>query len=106
MARKDYQHVFAKAKRFQSDGLTVLARKNAHAHPRIGIMVAKKHVSKAVQRNRIKRIIRDCFRKAKGEIPAVDLIFIARKDIGKLSNSELRDGLTKVWEQLRKYYKD
>lgn len=45
---------------------------------RLGITVSKK-VGGAVTRNRVKRWLRDCFRRARGEFPAtLDLVVVAR----------------------------
>ncbi|HVT08710.1 MAG TPA: ribonuclease P protein component [Polyangia bacterium] len=45
---------------------------------RLGITVSKK-VGGAVARNRVKRWVRDCFRRARGQFPpTVDLVVVAR----------------------------
>jgi ribonuclease P protein component len=40
----------------------ILARPNTLDHPRLGLVVAKKHLRFAVSRNRIKRLTRELFR--------------------------------------------
>ena len=42
--------------------------------PRLGVVVAKKLLKKAVDRNRVKRIIREQFRRLRVTLPACDLI--------------------------------
>nr|MBR6778151.1 ribonuclease P protein component [Clostridia bacterium] len=55
----DFQRLFQKGKRAFSPSLTLLYRPSDRM--RMGISVGKKH-GKSVQRNRIKRLIREAFR--------------------------------------------
>jgi len=50
-----------------------LERRNA-GFPRLGILVSKKHDARAVERNRIKRCIREAFRLEQETLGAVDLL--------------------------------
>ena len=56
----DFQKIFDKGKRAFSPSMTLLYRKSEKLT--FGISVGKRH-GKAVQRNRIKRLIREAFRK-------------------------------------------
>jgi ribonuclease P protein component len=47
---------------------------NRMHHARLGLIVGKKAVARAIARNRIKRVIRDRFRTAQSELPAADLV--------------------------------
>jgi ribonuclease P protein component len=42
--------------------------------PRLGLVVGKKQLKKAVDRNIFKRVIREQFRLCRAELPAVDLV--------------------------------
>jgi ribonuclease P protein component len=50
-----------------------LERRDAGA-PRLGILVSKKHAARAVERNRIKRCIREAFRLEQEALGAMDLL--------------------------------
>ena len=50
-----------------------LERRDAGS-PRLGILVSKKHSARAVERNRIKRCIREAFRLEQEALGAVDLL--------------------------------
>jgi ribonuclease P protein component len=42
--------------------------------PRLGVLVSKKHAARAVERNRLKRCIREAFRLEQEALGAVDLL--------------------------------
>ena len=47
--------------------------KNNLEHPRLGLTVAKKHLKRAHDRNRIKRLVRESFRLSQHNLPSCDL---------------------------------
>lgn len=55
-------------------GLCVFWKENSLEAPRLGVSVAKKNVKKAVERNRIKRVIRETFRNNKSKLSNVDVV--------------------------------
>ena len=58
--------------------LLILARPNQLEHPRLGLVIAKKHVRNASDRNQIKRITRETFRILQHELPPLDAVVLAR----------------------------
>ncbi len=64
-------------------------------NPRMGIIVSKK-VGNAVQRNRIKRLMRAFFRLNKAVMQKLDYVVIARSNIRDISYGQLRDELLRV----------
>lgn len=78
----------------------MLAVKNDFNHPRLGLVVAKKHIRKAVQRNRIKRVIRDNFRRHRHSIMNIDIVVLARKEALDVAPSLLQKSLEKHWLRL------
>lgn len=80
--------------------LLLLANPNSLDHPRLGLIVAKKHVRTAVKRNRIKRVVRESFRQSQHELGGVDVIFLARPGITALSRSEQTQLLQQSWRKL------
>ena len=62
--------------------------------------VAKKNVKKAVQRNRIKRIIRETFRQKKHGIDAVDIVVLVRQGICDKTNQDLVKAINTLWQKL------
>ena len=55
----------------------MVARVTGSPRPRIGITVSSK-VGNAVERNRVKRWVREAWREIRPELPPVDLVVIAR----------------------------
>lgn len=78
----------------------MLACQNQREHARLGVSIAKRQVRKAVARNRLRRLIRETFRLYQHQLKGLDVIVIMYNSAEKLSNAELRQELTKLWEKL------
>jgi ribonuclease P protein component len=66
----------------------------------LGLVIAKKNVALAVQRNRIKRQLRNTFRHNKELLNKLDVVVLARKDADKLTSKELIDTIDSLWLDL------
>lgn len=80
--------------------LLILAKDNQLDHPRLGLVIGKKSVKLSVQRNRIKRVIRDSFRHHQESLAGWDIVIVARKGLGDLENTELHLHFAKLWKRL------
>lgn len=98
----DFSRVFNNAHRSSDRLLTVLAANNALEHPRLGLAISKKNARRAVDRNRIKRIIRESFRLQQANLPAADFVVMAKPITKDASNSEIFKSLEIHWNRLRK----
>jgi len=96
----DYQRVFKKARRFSSTGFTILIRKNDYDYPRLGLIVSKKCARKAVQRNIIKRQVRESFRQQRARLGNVDIVVMAKPALTGKANQEIRNLLVKHWTEI------
>ncbi len=63
--------------------------------PRLGL-VATKRLGKAVRRNRVRRLVREFFRRHKGALPAGDIIIMAKKGAAELTYGEVYEELARV----------
>lgn len=100
---KEFEWVFADASiRASNQYCLILSRPNNHGGPRLGLIIAKKHIRLAVERNRIKRIIRESFRQQQHQLPAINAIVLARKGLDKLDSKEIRELLDLLWQKIRK----
>lgn len=100
----DYQFVFKNAKRFGNSAFTILARENGLSHPRMGLAISKKCAKNAVDRNRIKRILRESFRLNQHKLVAVDIIAMCKPNILKLEKSEVRRQVDLQWHFINKKF--
>ena len=80
--------------------LLLLGRHNDLQRHRLGMVIAKKNVRLAVQRNRIKRVTRDFFRHCDCESQGMDVIVLARKGLDQLDNATLSSILRQQWNRL------
>ena len=97
----DYSRVFDSADAKASHQyLLLLARLNDGPGHRLGLVIAKKNVRLAVQRNRIKRIAREFFRTRPESEPTMDVVLLTRRGIDQLDNAELSSILQQQWQKL------
>ena len=76
-AKADFDRVFEAGKR-TADPLLALHRLDDGAPSRLGLAVSRKVDPHAVGRNRIKRVLRDAFRRARGELGNGAFVIVAR----------------------------
>ena len=78
----------------------ILAGCSEFSKSRLGLVVAKKNIPGAVQRNRIKRHIREAFRQSPGLASPLDLVVLVRKDADKLNDSQLSQQISSLFQDL------
>ena len=71
------------------------------ASSRLGLAVSKRVSKSAVQRNRIKRLTRESFRRARKDMPTWDVLVIARTRAADIENAALRADLERAWLRLQ-----
>jgi len=97
----DYSRVFDAAQAKASHPyLLLLARRSDGPTHRLGLVIAKKNVRLAVQRNRIKRVAREFFRTLPEQAPAMDVVLLTRRGIDQLDNAALSSILQQQWQKL------
>ncbi len=77
--------------RYQANGL---------GHARLGLAISKRVSKRAVDRNRIKRLLRESFRRVQHRLPAVDLMVMAREQVTTMPGSQLLLELDAMWLKL------
>jgi ribonuclease P protein component len=98
----DFKRVFTRAERSSDRYFTVLMRTSDLDHARLGLAIAKKQARRAVDRNRIKRIVRESFRHHQHRLDAMDIVVLARRDTAAATNEDLFNSLRHHWKRLMK----
>ncbi len=99
----DFQQVFDDVEiKVPDQRILILARANGLDHPRIGFIISKKNIRRAVKRNLVRRIMRESFRLNQNNLPAHDMIIMARKGAGEIGSEDLHKLAKKCWYRLNK----
>jgi len=97
----EYKRVFSAGKSSKDSCFVVLGTNNGLSHPRLGMAISKRHVKRAVDRNRVKRLIREAFRQNQEAVPGLDLVVLGRQGVDKKRNSEICDSLDEHWKSIK-----
>lgn len=101
----DYRKTFAQGRRLQDSCFIVVYRNRDEPKadsPRLGIATAKRNLRRAVDRNRIRRLVRESFRGCREQLPPVDIIVIAKPVSHITANRKLMQELEKHWQAVIK----
>ncbi|RDH82683.1 MAG: ribonuclease P protein component [endosymbiont of Galathealinum brachiosum] len=72
--------------------------------PRLGLAISKKNAKRAVDRNRIKRLIRESFRQNLHALPSIDLVVMAKPIAKKAENQQIFQSLEQHWNKLARNF--
>lgn len=98
----DYKRVFSKPLKSSDALFTVLARPRppGDGTPRLGLAIAKKQLRRAVDRNRVKRLVREYFRLNVPSDCGLDFVVLTRTVVSQHSNHELITSLASHFNRL------
>ncbi len=94
----EFTRVFKQGRRSHSRYFILIA-KSGGERARLGLAVGRKVSPRAVARNRIKRIVRDAFRRT--ALPPMDLVVVARSDCSRADTDALREDFLAALEGLK-----
>jgi ribonuclease P protein component len=99
--RYEFRQAQLSGRRIHTSHFLIVVQPNALQKTRLGITVTKK-VGTAVQRNRIKRVVREVFRRNRSLFPAShDLVFIAKRGAADIGYESLLSQLQRAAQKLR-----
>jgi ribonuclease P protein component len=103
--KKDFLILYRKGNRYKGKYFNLIYLSNVLPYSRVGVVASRK-VGGAVTRNRVKRWMRELFRRNKELLGyPIDLIIVATPEMGNVTWVELRDqysrALGRVFEERR-----
>lgn len=97
----EFKAVLARGRRHSDACFTVVCLPRKSGPTRLGLVVSRRVSRLAVQRNRIKRQIRESFRQHRKHMPAMDMVVMARARAAASSNQTLATSLGQHWQRLQ-----
>jgi ribonuclease P protein component len=95
-----YRKVFNQNKRSADSRFVVLASENGLGYSRLGIAITKKKIPLASNRNLVKRVIRESFRRAGISREGLDLVVIPQKTLKLDDKKKLSESLDSHWRKV------
>lgn len=95
-----FRRAFRHGKRYVDGCFVVIVVDNGSRDPRLGLAISKRRAPRAVDRNRIKRIVRERFRVAAPDLPGVDIVILARSKTAADSRRALHASLERHWRRV------
>ncbi|MBI5783791.1 MAG: ribonuclease P protein component [Gammaproteobacteria bacterium] len=86
--------------RVRDEYFSVFGISNFLLHGRLGLTVSKKVSLRAVDRNRIKRQVRESFRAHQADMTGLDVVVMATPQARNAGAPALRQSLHKHWERI------
>jgi len=80
--------------------MTLLVGQKQGNWPRLGFAIARKQVSSAVIRNRLKRLFRESFRKNQNRLPTRDIVIMVRREILVADAKQIRASIDQHWNSI------
>jgi ribonuclease P protein component len=100
VTKEDFQFVFAKPHKVSRQSLLILNRPNNQPLARIGIIINKHFVKFAVNRNTLRRVVRESFRHHQEALAGRDIVVLVRGKYANVDKSLLRQDIDQLWQQL------
>lgn len=93
---RDFRNILSEGTKTHSQNFILYAKPNPLGFPRLGVSVGKKASASAVKRNRMKRVLREVFRRNKPAFSSSDVVFVIKNDVSGKKFSELYSEIKKL----------
>jgi len=94
----EFTRVFARARRSSDRYFTVLCRTSTTNRARLGLTISRRAAKRAVDRNRLKRLARESFRRL--QLRALDFGVMAREQAVMTDSATLQESLDRHFRRL------
>lgn len=101
-SRPQFDRVFEHDCNSRDKYFTVFACPNNEQTPRLGLVVSRRVSPRAVDRNRIKRQVREDFRLSVAALENLDYVVVARNAARDENGAGIRASLQQHWKRLNK----
>jgi len=98
----EFSSVFSFRKRISGNVLAIHYMPNSLGYSRLGVVVGRKTAKRAVQRNYMKRTLRELFRRERATLGAVDLLIRPLKAYGRQDFNMIDLEFTALLDKLRR----
>jgi ribonuclease P protein component len=75
--------------------------KRSEGEARLGLTITKKNIAHAVDRNRVKRIIRESFRLQGQALHSMDIVCFVKREAKHSLNAVIRKNIEVLWKKLQ-----
>ena len=99
---KAFRNLLSAGEKISTAFFFIRHRINDSEHPRLGIVVPKKNFRRAVDRNRLKRLTRESFRRVAGQLPAHDFLVYYLASALRAERVVLSRSLRESWSRISK----
>jgi ribonuclease P protein component len=96
----EFKRAYAAGKRLGNEFFTINAQPNGFTGPRLGMSIAARILRRAVDRNRLRRLIRESFRVNQLSLPPLDIVIGVRAGVLTADNRRLRSSLQQLWQKI------
>jgi ribonuclease P protein component len=97
--KADFNYVFDDAKKIVSGNITLLYKSNNLTHARLGFAISKRFATRAVLRNKIRRVLKESFR-LQMHLPAYDMVILLNQTCDKQKIELIRNNIERLWQKL------
>ena len=97
--KEEYDRVLKSraATRWSCGCFRLIAVERPSGDARLGLIVGKRQLKRAVDRNRVKRIVRESFRTSRAHLPGVDIVF----QLVNAPDDRFERDIQSIWTRLR-----
>jgi ribonuclease P protein component len=99
LSKAGFDSAFGGVRR-QSDWFTAHVRVHAGAQPRLGLAIGRRVSKRAVERNLLKRLVREAFRHIAASLPICDIVVTAKPGAASATRADLRCDLDRLFRRV------